>query len=379
MALGYVASGWYFASVLERDGLRVDHGNDPSYPFTVTAIDRESDVTVITLTTDANDAERRKDMESYDVWGLDSETAFGTLLEVMDVDGATVSRRVVELTGKFSEGDEVRLIRRALMPFAPARGATVTEEQATVTIDGPLGPMPAWLLTTPLVQASQAPVNDRWAILIHGRTSGRSEALSAWQGLGEAGYHALAVTYRNDEGNAFDESGYYQFGLTEWADIEAAVEFAVDMGAEEIVLVGNSMGGGIALSFMERSELAGEVDALILDAPMVDFGRTVDLGASNRGVPTSIVWLAKRFSTMRFDLDWDDVNYLSRIDDLAVPTLLFHGDDDPTVPVETSREMAEAQRALVTYEEFPGAGHLESWSSDPVRYNAAIVDFLSEE
>jgi len=45
------------------------------------------------------------------------------------------------------------------------------------------------------------------------------------------------------------------------------------------------------------------------------------------------------------------------------PVWIFHGDADPTVPVEESRKMKaalEAARANVRYTEYPGVGH-ESW------------------
>ncbi len=45
------------------------------------------------------------------------------------------------------------------------------------------------------------------------------------------------------------------------------------------------------------------------------------------------------------------------------PVWIFHGADDPTVPVEESRKMTAALNAaggIVRYTEFPGVGH-ESW------------------
>lgn len=43
-----------------------------------------------------------------------------------------------------------------------------------------------------------------------------------------------------------------------------------------------------------------------------------------------------------------------------IPIWVFHGDMDPTVPVEQSREMVEAlqkARGPVNYTEYPGEGH----------------------
>ena len=46
-----------------------------------------------------------------------------------------------------------------------------------------------------------------------------------------------------------------------------------------------------------------------------------------------------------------------------IPTWIFHGADDPTVPVTESRKMNDAMKALggeVRYTEYPGVGH-DSW------------------
>ncbi|MGB1749745.1 MAG: hypothetical protein ACPHK0_08220, partial [Dehalococcoidia bacterium] len=86
------------------------------------------------------------------------------------------------------------------------------------------------------------------------------------------GWNSLIIDYRNDAGAPVSESGYYDFGATEWEDLEAAVEFVLDAGAEEIVLFGSSMGGGVITAFEQRSSVSKNTVGLVLDAPMLDFG-----------------------------------------------------------------------------------------------------------
>jgi pimeloyl-ACP methyl ester carboxylesterase len=137
------------------------------------------------------------------------------------------------------------------------------------------------------------------------------------------------------------------------------------------------MGGGIVASFLYRSPLADRVVGVILDAPMLDFEATIEWGARGRFVPWPIKAAGKQLAVWRFDIDWAAVDYLKPAQELAVPILLFHGDDDRKVPVSTSDALAEARPDLVTYFRTAGAGHVRSWNADPQRYEAAVREFLS--
>ena len=193
----------------------------------------------------------------------------------------------------------------------------------------------------------------------------------------ELGFPSLIITYRNDLGVPASPDGFYRFGQTEWEDLEGAVRYAVQHGAEKLVLVGYSMGGAIVISFLRESALAARVEAVILDAPMLNFRDTVDRLAWEQGLPWFFTQIAEKLAEIRFDIDWEAMNYLRRADELTTPVLLFHGGDDDTVPVETSDSLAEARPDLVTYMRVEDAGHVRSWNTDPEAYEAAVRDFLT--
>ena len=138
------------------------------------------------------------------------------------------------------------------------------------------------------------------------------------------------------------------------------------------VLVGYSMGGGIVTNFLYESRLAKQVKGVILEAPMLDFGAVFDRVAGERGVPGILATVSKLIVGFRFDVDWGELNYLKRADELTVPILLFHGDDDPTAPVTTSDALAEKRPDIVTYVRVAGAGHVRSWNTGPAAYEAAV-------
>ena len=79
---------------------------------------------------------------------------------------------------------------------------------------------------------------------------------------------------------------------------------------------------------------------------------------------------------MRFGIDWEALDFLGRVDELSVPVLLFHGDADKTVPVDTSDFLARARPDIVRYLRSEDVGHVRSWNADPDAYSGAVRDFL---
>jgi pimeloyl-ACP methyl ester carboxylesterase len=191
----------------------------------------------------------------------------------------------------------------------------------------------------------------------------------------------LDIAYRNDAGAPLDPSHRYGYGATEWRDLEAAVQYARDHGAEHVVLFGSSMGGSIVASFLEHSPSASAVRGVVLDAPALDFRATVDYGATKRSLPLGLpipgvlTSVAEWIAGWRYDVDWAAEDYVPG-DWLHVPALVFHGTEDDTVPLSTTDAFSAAHPALVQAVRVTGAGHVESWNVDPAAYSARESAFL---
>jgi len=216
-----------------------------------------------------------------------------------------------------------------------------------------------------------------WAIFVHGKNSGRREGLRILPTLTSAGLTTLLITYRNDADVPAPLDGIFRFGATEWEDVDGAARYALDHGATKLVLVGDSMGGSIVSAFLYRSPLAERVAGVILDAPALDFQAAVRLQAGDRQVPGLVTDVAETIAAVRYGIDWNALNYLNGAGQLRAPILLFHGEADREVPIETSDALAAARPDLVHYIRTPTAGHVRSWNVGPDAYSAAVMDFLS--
>jgi pimeloyl-ACP methyl ester carboxylesterase len=252
-----------------------------------------------------------------------------------------------------------------------------------VVVDAPSGPAPAWLIPAP---SSDRGSGGRWLIGVHGRGVRRQECLRAVDVASRCGYTSLLVSYRNDGDAQPSNDGRYGLGDTEWPDIEAAIDFAVEHGATEIVLMGWSMGGAISLQIATRSSRAALVKGLILESPVINWTETLHFQADALHIPYPV----RTAATNLLSAGWgaplvgidepialNRLDFVARANDLDLPILLLHSVDDGYVPAGSSRALAEARPDIVTYEEFTVARHTKLWNYDPERWNAAIGAWLS--
>jgi pimeloyl-ACP methyl ester carboxylesterase len=311
------------------------------------------------------------DVGRNQVMGLATDAGFLRLGEVIEQSGEVYTRSYELVAGAIPVPGSLGRVTSV----AHSDDAAASElDLEVVTYNGPLGPQEAWLLDGS---------RSEWVIHVHGLGIGPEEALRLMGGLEQSGYHQLTITYRNDPDQALDPSGYYQYGREEWKEVEAAVAYARDNGATDIVLAGYSTGGAIVLSYLYKT--ADDISAAVLDAPNLNMSATLDYVASQedlpfgiQGVPGTIGATAKVIASLRASINWNAIDYANRIGQLAVPTLIFHGKDDDSTPIEVSRAVAEARPQFVTLVEVDGAGHVQSWNADPAAYERRARDFIAD-
>ena len=364
LLLFHLAGGWYFSgeiysSALEPDPRTVD--------LDIRIVDVGSD-TVILSTADGPD-----ELLIPGVWGLEWTSGYGQLINLVSSSDDTVTWRLELLTGSAPRAGELADLDVNAYPGDPFQAHGI--EFAEVSYPSELGVNPAWFVEG---------TGSTWVVLVHGNGLTRRDLLRPLAPVVNAGFPALVITYRNHPEAPADPSGRLHYGLTEWRDLEAAVEYVLAEGAEDVVLIGYSMGGGVIANFLYESSLAERVRGVVLDAPMLDLGAAVDLGAENRSlplvglpIPDTLTATAKWIAGVRYDLEWGRLDYLDEANEIDVPILLFHGAEDDIVPVETSDALAELRPGLVTYHRVDDAKHLESWNLDRSGYEQLLTDFLA--
>jgi uncharacterized protein len=364
-AAGTVAAATYFArKVLTPDRLRPDDTQ---------VLEVEDDSLTLGLTPVSAQPGR------YGLWlgGGEGHARLGAVLEVDEVAGRV--RRVLEGL----DAGELRVgpARWNQYYFAGDPQEALGLPFRDVEIAAEIGMLAAWQV--PTVHGA----TDRWAILVHGRGAQREECLRALPVLHDLGFTTLIPSYRNDIGAPASSDGRYSLGLSEWRDLEAALLYAVEGGAREVVLLGYSMGAAIILQTLDRSWLSDRVTAVVLDAPVIDWSDVLRHHGSLNRIPGPIGRLsrsligrrwARRLVGVHEPLDVALTNWEHRAGELTHRTLLIHSLDDEFVPSGPSVSLAAKRPDLVRFESWREARHTQEWNVDPERWDAVVRDFLTD-
>lgn len=346
LALAAGAVGWYYA-----DELLLVNPGEPERPLEVVAV-ADGSVTLV-----------GEPPEDAPITGLEWDGGYARVGAELSRDGTTVERELIPYPDVPDVGTPARLHFYASPPELSSVSELSVEE---IAFDAELGELSATYV---------AGDSDRWVIFVHGRGATRAEAFRLLPAVSELGHPAMAISYRNDEGEPADPDGEYGLGWTESADVEAAVDFALANGAADVVLVGFSMGGAVVGNYL-RTAGDEHVAGVVYDSPVLSWTDTLDYEAGNRGLPMFLTPLAAAAVRVRTGISFEQLDQIRRADELTVPVLLIHGTGDQTVPVTSSDEFAAARPDLVTYVRPEGVGHVQAWNDDPEAYETAVADFL---
>jgi len=187
------------------------------------------------------------------------------------------------------------------------------------------------------LNAGYRPANEGMPTLLffHGNAGDWYSTTFLTARLAARGYGVLAAEYRGFSGNPGtpSESGLYEDARGAWRFLREERGLAAD----DIVLVGNSIGSGAA------TQLATEVNAraLVLISP---FDSLVETAARN------VRWLPVRLLLRdRYAND-------AKLPDIAEPVLILHGEEDTLIVLEQAQDLASVQADAVL-ETYPGWGH----------------------
>ncbi|HET7030081.1 MAG TPA: alpha/beta hydrolase [Candidatus Limnocylindrales bacterium] len=257
---------------------------------------------------------------------------------------------------------------------------------------------------TPILVRHWAPARAAWAtvVLVHGvaEHSGRYERVGDW--LTAAGLDVVSYDQRG-----FGASGGRRAYVDRWAQVhddlaERLVAARAAARERPIVLWGHSLGGLIALGYCVADPARPLPDALVLSAPALDAA----IAPWKRSLAPVLAAVAPRLeiangfepgilaadpavdeayladplvltrTTTRFGLASfrEQARVRSLLGRLAVPTYVYHGEDDRLVPTASSEPLGRLP--TVTRRTWPGLRHETHNEANGREVIGAAVEWL---
>ncbi len=221
----------------------------------------------------------------------------------------------------------------------------------TLAIQTDLGPSEAWLIPEPF--RPSAPQPHQAVVFVHDRAGARTDGYRYLPALQAAGLPSLLLSYRNDANAPASPDGLSAYGLTEWADLEAALLALRDRGYSDIIVLADGMGATIVGQTLARSPEAARISAVVLWAPDLRYRAALEETAQAQGWPLPRLVAASTAQAMRVFHPLD-----LHLADVTEPLATFSGPlmiaVDPLRPDSARR----SHQALIAKRDQAGLGDL---------------------
>lgn len=293
------------------------------------------------------------------LWG--SGSAFGILL-------------VAILVISWVAGQGLLHPKREQFPETPS-AVGLAWSHANFTTEDHVGLVGWWM------PADATPSDNASVIFLHGYTDSKNQSLEVAPFLHAGGYNVLAFDFR---AQGYSGGAYATAGILEVRDVKAAVAWlnrTLNVTDPKIALFGWSMGGATGIS---ASPSIPEVDAVIADGSFSRLQNIVDTsivhfikGQIGFSVPRwPIGPLSVQLAAWSVGVELDSNPPVEAIQRFEGPVLLIQGLADNRVYPNNLEELARAGGENVETLRIAGAGHVRCHATDPVAYEAGVLQFL---
>jgi len=182
-----------------------------------------------------------------------------------------------------------------------------------------------------------------------------SSRFSAWLWLIDEGYDLFTFDYR---GYGDSKAEPNLFGFRD--DVNSAIEYAHNLDpAQEIIIIGQSMGGSFVIDALAQKEYP-YVRLAVIDSTFTGFASS----ASAMMMRTIILF---PFSWLPYLLTPTGLDSIDNVAKVNTPLLYVTGDNDPTISYENSQELYAKSYSEKGIWIVNGAGHVKSFDNSDVQ------------
>ncbi len=204
-------------------------------------------------------------------------------------------------------------------------------------------------------------------LVLHGNAQNLSTHVNSVLWLVKEGYNLFIIDYRG-----YGWSGGEPTLEGVHRDADAALEKLFSMpetDPDRIVVLGQSLGGSIAIYTVTHSPHKERIRALVIDSAFSSYR----LIAREKASSFWLTWPLQYPLSWTVNDDYSAVRWIAKVS--PVPVLILHGMDDPVVSVHYGRMLNDAATQPKELWLTARPGHVQSFGDEAVRKN--FVDYLS--
>ena len=189
-------------------------------------------------------------------------------------------------------------------------------------------------------------------LFLHGNGQNISTHVASVAWMPRAGFNVLALDYRG-YGRSGGSPSLPGFQL----DIDAAMRALLarpDVDPQRIVLLGQSLGGALAIYYAAHSRYRDHLRAVVVDSAFSDY-RAI---SREKFANTLITWPLQWLPWLTVDNSYSPEASVSALS--PIPLLLISGDQDSLVPLHHSQRLYELAAKPKYLWVVPGVGHIQA-------------------
>ena len=216
--------------------------------------------------------------------------------------------------------------------------------------------------------AAEAPVKGT-VLQFHGNGQNMTShyILVAW--LAQQGYNVLVFDYRGygESTGKANQEGLYQDGLKA---LEVAFLQHQKLAPQgKFIVIGQSLGGAVALRALEDFAQKDQVNLLVLDSTFTSYQKVARKVLAGH-------WLTWLISPLAHVLVSDKYSAENAARTISVPILVIHAKHDPVVPFSFGEELAKTVKNPQGFWILPGYGHTDAFYSAQSPYRNQFLQLL---
>jgi fermentation-respiration switch protein FrsA (DUF1100 family) len=203
-------------------------------------------------------------------------------------------------------------------------------------------------------------------LFLHGNAQNISTHIASVHWLPAQHYNVFLPDYR---GYGLSEGEASLAGVQD--DINSAMAYLLqraDLDSERIVILGQSLGGALAIYNVAHSPYRQKIKALITESVFSDYEGIVREKLSSFWLTWPLQWPL----ALTIDNDYSPLTVVGKVS--PIPLLIIHGDNDNIVPLSHGQTLFAAAAQPREMWVVPNGGHIEAFRHK--EYQARLLEYL---